>query len=346
MKEAPKISVVTPTLNCGQFIRDCIESVLAQNYENFEHIIVDGGSADGTVDVLREYPHLTWVSEPDDGEVFALNKALKMASGDIIGWLNADDWYRDGVFEKVSEAMNRVGGLHAVYGDTTFVDEIRNERFIKETARDMTLGGVFMRCWHDKQPRQPSIFYSRQLMDDIGLYNDKLHYSIDLEYWLRVVVRYKFHFIDKVFSCARLRGDSKAEGNQVEQIAHHWKISLPYMDYLSEKERVEVWEDYYLYQFFYGINGVYSEVPMIPRDGIALRGAVSALKKVKHLKKGFLYLYGIVDERLENTGATVKSADSAALIKNFKEMFELLAGTREINEAFDQLSEEAKSRVY
>ena len=91
MKETPKISVVTPTLNCGQFIRDCIESVLAQNYENFEHIIVDGGSADGTVDVLREYPHLTWVSEPDDGEVFALNKALKIASGDIIGWLNADD---------------------------------------------------------------------------------------------------------------------------------------------------------------------------------------------------------------------------------------------------------------
>jgi glycosyltransferase involved in cell wall biosynthesis len=98
VKETPKISVVTPTLNCGQFIRDCIESVLAQNYENFEHIIVDGGSADGTVDVLREYPHLTWVSDPDDGEVFALNKALKMASGDIIGWLNADDWYRDGVF--------------------------------------------------------------------------------------------------------------------------------------------------------------------------------------------------------------------------------------------------------
>ena len=77
-------------------------------------------------------------------------------------------------------------------------------------------------------------------MDDIGLYKDKLHYSIDLEYLLRVVVRYKFHFIDKVFSCARLRVDSKGEGNQAEQIAHHWKISLPYMDYLSEKERVEV----------------------------------------------------------------------------------------------------------
>jgi len=142
--------------------------VLAQNYENFEHIIMDGGSADGTVDILREYPHLKWISEPDEGEADALNKALKMAAGDIIGWLNADDWYEDCVFVKVWEVMNPAGGVHAVYGDTAFVDEIRNERFIKKTARDMTLGGVFMRWWHDKQPRQPYIFIRGNLWTTSG----------------------------------------------------------------------------------------------------------------------------------------------------------------------------------
>ena len=329
----PKISVITPTLNCSRFIRQCIESVIAQGYEHFEHVIVDGESGDCTVDILREYPHLKWISEPDEGEADALNKGLKIASGDIIGWLNADDWYMDGTFSKVAEVMDPSRGVHAVYGHTTFVDEIRNERYAKETAAELTLGDVFMRWWHDRHPRQPSIFYSRQLMDDVGLYNDKLHYSIDLEYWLRVVVRYKFHFIDREFSCARLRGESKSEGNGAEQIRHHWKIALPYMSYLTEEEQQAVWEDYYLYQFFYGINGVYAQVPMPPRGVIALRGALAALNKVQHFKKGFHYLYGMVDDYLEHSGESKKATNRMEIIKKTRELFEMLSGTKEIDEA-------------
>jgi glycosyltransferase involved in cell wall biosynthesis len=87
MSQAKKISIITPSYNCANYIRHCIESVLSQNYENFEHIIVDGASQDGTVDILQEYPHLKWISEPDKGEAEALNKALRMVTGDIIGWL-------------------------------------------------------------------------------------------------------------------------------------------------------------------------------------------------------------------------------------------------------------------
>ena len=88
----PVISVITPSLNCAAYIRECIESVLAQDYRNFEHVIIDAASTDETVDILKAYPHLKWISEPDRGEADALNKALRMARGDIIGWLNTDDY--------------------------------------------------------------------------------------------------------------------------------------------------------------------------------------------------------------------------------------------------------------
>ena len=89
----PTISIITPAYRCAAFISRCIESVRNQNYPCFEHIIIDGGSQDGTVEILKQFPHLSWVSEQDRGEAHALNKALAMAGGSIIGWLNADDWY-------------------------------------------------------------------------------------------------------------------------------------------------------------------------------------------------------------------------------------------------------------
>ena len=87
---SPRISVITPSFNQAEFIKQTIESVLAQGYSNFEHIVVDGGSTDGTVDILRAYPHLSWTSEPDEGQTDALNKGFSRASGDIIAWLKRD----------------------------------------------------------------------------------------------------------------------------------------------------------------------------------------------------------------------------------------------------------------
>ena len=86
-----KISIVTCSYNQAEFIRQNIESVLNQNYPNFEHLIIDGGSTDGTIEILKEYPHLNWVSEPDRGQSDALNKGFRKASGDIIAWINSDD---------------------------------------------------------------------------------------------------------------------------------------------------------------------------------------------------------------------------------------------------------------
>src|SRR6266481_7579947 len=110
---SPKISIVTPTFNQAAFIEEALLSVKEQHYENVEHIVIDGASTDGTVELLRRYcgqpgwEHLRWISEPDRGQSDALNKGCQLITGDIVGWLNSDDRYRPRCFAEVVEAFNK-----------------------------------------------------------------------------------------------------------------------------------------------------------------------------------------------------------------------------------------------
>ena len=101
-----KISILTPSYNSGKYIERAIESVVDQGYDNWEHIIVDGGSTDGTAVILKKYPHLKWISEPDKGQSDAMNKAFEMSNGDIIGYLNADDWYELSIFSLIADVFS------------------------------------------------------------------------------------------------------------------------------------------------------------------------------------------------------------------------------------------------
>jgi len=121
-KDLFKISIVTPSFNQGKFIEDTIKSVLNQKYENFEHIIIDGGSTDGTVDILKKYPHLKWVSEPDKGQSDALNKGFKMAKGEWILWLNSDDMLFENTIHNYIEVINKNRHINLLYGHTVFID--------------------------------------------------------------------------------------------------------------------------------------------------------------------------------------------------------------------------------
>src|SRR5438105_2694229 len=105
MSQAPKISIVTPSFNSSHTLRTTLESVATQNYPLVEHLIIDGGSTDGTLDILRSYPHLLWVSEKDQGHYHAMDKGTRMASGEVVAILNADDCYRPGVLAEVARAF-------------------------------------------------------------------------------------------------------------------------------------------------------------------------------------------------------------------------------------------------
>src|SRR5258708_17772127 len=120
-----KISIITPSYNQGRFIEDAIQAVLAQDYPDFEHIIVDNCSSDNTLEILRKYPHLKWVSEPDEGQSDALNKGFGLSGGEVLGWLNCDDFYLPGAFHAAAEAL-RDEEIHGVYSDLKFCDIDKN----------------------------------------------------------------------------------------------------------------------------------------------------------------------------------------------------------------------------
>lgn len=211
----PKISVITVSFNQGEFIRDNIESVMAQNYPNFEHIIIDGGSSDNTLEILRCYPHLRWTSEPDRGQTHGLNKGFARASGDIIAWLNSDDWYPAGVFETVAAELRN---HPIVMGACDLTD-----RQGKVTEHVPNYG----RSWFDilkhwvffSSPSQPSIFFRRAVLEEFkrpdGTYLDEdLDYCMDYEFWLRISHRYPLtRWVDQVLSYYRNYDTNKTGGN-------------------------------------------------------------------------------------------------------------------------------------
>jgi glycosyltransferase involved in cell wall biosynthesis len=248
--EMPMISVITPSFRCAPFIRECIESVLAQNYPNFEHIIIDGASKDGTLEILKEYPHLKWISEPDGGEAEALNKALPMIGGDIIGWLNADDYYLEGVFKTVAREMDPLEGRHLVYGKTNIIDENGFFVGVRVPIVPVTLPSL-VRWFCHLHIYQPSMFFSKALVDDVGPFREDLLFSIDYDYWLRISSKgYKFLFIDQVFANARLiRSTGKSISPSSLKEKDWLKVSLPYVRCLPFWDQGHFWKDYVHYHW-------------------------------------------------------------------------------------------------
>lgn len=187
MTSTPLISVITVSLNQGEFIRDNIESVLRQNYPNFEHIVIDGGSTDGTLEILRSYPHLKWISEKDRNQSHALNKGFSRAKGDIIAWLNSDDWYADGVFSRIVPAIRESAVVMTPAVETNRTGIIKQE--VENTPR---LFHDLLRYWIPYAwVAQNGIFFTRELLEKVKygpeVYVDEdLNFCMDYDLWLRM----------------------------------------------------------------------------------------------------------------------------------------------------------------
>jgi glycosyltransferase involved in cell wall biosynthesis len=211
----PRISVVTPSFNQGQFIRTCIESVIEQDYPNFEHIVVDGGSTDETVPILRTYPHLSWTSEPDEGQSDALNRGFRRATGDIIAWINSDDWYAPGAFKLVVDALR---SYPVVMGKCQMTDRDGRPTELVVNAEHSWFD--IIKYWiYDSIPTQPSIFFSRSLLEQVRLANGSyldadLHFVMDFDLWLRMAQIYPFdRRVDQVLSYYRMYESNKTGGD-------------------------------------------------------------------------------------------------------------------------------------
>jgi glycosyltransferase involved in cell wall biosynthesis len=183
MGELPRISIVTPCLNAASTIGAAIESVLAQDYGNWEHLVQDGGSTDKTLDLLKRYPRLNWVSEKDQGHYDAMNRGLARATGDVIVILNADDCFRPGVLRRVAEAFRANPGWDALFGDVVFVDGEGREIYRRQEARydyKILLYGVDYIC-------HQTLFVRRTAYERLGGYRHKeFRNSADYEFKLRL----------------------------------------------------------------------------------------------------------------------------------------------------------------
>jgi glycosyltransferase involved in cell wall biosynthesis len=183
MPEPPKISVVTPSFNSHSTIRDTIESVLKQDYPNWEHIVMDGGSKDGTVEILKSYPHLIWVSEKDEGHYHAMNKGIGRATGEVLVILNADDWFRPEALRKVAEAFQQHPVWDALFGDVVFVDGQGQKIYRREEAvydYNVLLYAVDYIC-------HQALFVRKAVYERLGGYRNKEFFNAaDYEFKLRL----------------------------------------------------------------------------------------------------------------------------------------------------------------
>ena len=207
-----KISVITATFNSGKTVRDTIESVLHQTYKDVEYIIVDGMSKDNTMEVVRSYESLfcgrmRYVSEPDKGIYDAMNKGIAMATGDVVGILNSDDFYTSpDVLEQVAKVMAG-GGIDAVYGDVHYVHDEHLDKCVRYyTSRP------FHRRWmrFGFMPAHPSFYCRRSVYEQYGAFNLSYKVAADFENLLRLIFvhRIRTHYIAKDFVTMRTGGIS------------------------------------------------------------------------------------------------------------------------------------------
>jgi len=208
---APRFSIITISYNHAEFIEDTIRSVASQDFKDVQHIVIDGGSTDGTKEILARYPHLEWISEPDRGISHALNKGFSRARGEIVTWLNADDWYAPGCLSAVSEAAKR---HPIILGDAVETDRkgtsIRTIKNIPRGYFDVARYWVPM-AWF----AQPSVFFTRDLLEKSKLpngdfFDESFRYSMDADLWLRLGEHAPFDgYIERVLSYFRVYGDNK-----------------------------------------------------------------------------------------------------------------------------------------
>ena len=181
-KELPLVSIVTPSYNKGPFIEETILSIKNQTYPHIEHIVVDGGSTDETLDILHKYgDSLVWISEPDEGQSDAINKGWRMAKGEVLAYLNADDTYMPWAVETAVEFLNEHPDVCMVYGNCDVVGE--HGEVIQCMGKDLDLKELI--CGREMIP-QPAVFLRRMVLDEVGYLDTCLHLAMDYDLWIRI----------------------------------------------------------------------------------------------------------------------------------------------------------------
>lgn len=283
MSNSPLVSIITPTLQRAAYLESTLRSVAAQTYGPIEHVVVDGGSTDGTIELLKRYGdvyNLRWISEPDAGMYDAVNKGIRMASGEIVAYVNSDDLYFPWTVQVVVAAFTEHPDVDLVYGDAVRVDKIRDlivPVFLPHHGRGptATYGSLL----------QPCVFMRRRVYDALCGFDARLDYVADMEFWLRAAQRFKFSRIPEFLALELRHGDMLSERNGAEMAAEDEAMRrafrrgfrATFVARLAAYARYHVWLGKSWFEFVMAVRG---GGPGWPRTIDALRPRVTAVTAV------------------------------------------------------------------
>lgn len=203
----PRISVVTPSFNQAEFLERTLRSVLDQGYPNLEYIVIDGGSTDGSVEIIRRYADRLafWISEADSGQTSAINKGLRRATGEWVAWQNSDDIYYPGVFHDLALAVSQHPKAELIIGDMMLINEhdhsLRDIRYVTPSYKALLAEGMVL--------TNQAAFWRRSLHEKIGLLNEEYHYAFDYEWFLRLAQHAEGAHVPRIWGGYRLHGMTK-----------------------------------------------------------------------------------------------------------------------------------------
>jgi glycosyltransferase involved in cell wall biosynthesis len=240
MDAHPLVSIVTPSLNQGRFLRRTIESVLGQGHPRIEYIVCDGGSTDGSREILASYgDRLWWVSEPDAGQSAALNRGFSRARGEILSYLNSDDVLRPGAVAAVVEHFRGKPPCDLLYGDADYVDE--EDRLIGAYP---TTEYSFARLAEENIICQPAAFWRSGIAARVGPFNEALRYAMDYEYWLRIArAGGRIEHLPRTLAASRLHAGAKTLAQRREVLREIFAMCEAQLGRVGRTYFVGLWHD-------------------------------------------------------------------------------------------------------
>lgn len=227
----PKISIITPSYNQDKFIEKTIKSVLSQNYPNLEYIIVDGGSTDNTLKILKKYDkRINWISEKDHGQTDAINKGFKIATGDIIAYLNSDDYYLPGTLKRIAKIFIANKKIKWLTGDYIIIDEndIKIQNIVVFYKKILRLFPYLPILLITNFIAQPSTFIRRAIINELGFFDQSLDYVMDYDYWIKIIKNNPLYVINSPLAAFRIHRTSKSGIQYKQQFNEELKIVKKY----------------------------------------------------------------------------------------------------------------------